>query len=267
MLLLASAAVRAQSPLNAAEQATSSYAFAWLLGAGVYDVDGRAVQVYRLPLRRRLDGAATETSSLELTLPVTVGVYDFHLRDVLDSGLPRHLATVSVVPGLRWERRLDDGWVLRPYLEGGAARADTEEAWVMGAGVEAERIVQGRNGRWRLETSLRFALADFARRPLDDLWLLEQGIEHTSRTPRRIAGRPFDVAPYAVLRAYLDPPAAPWLDTSATGSAPRLQLELGLTVGAVEPLRLGRVALPRIGLGWRAGDDVSVLRLVIGAPF
>jgi hypothetical protein len=266
-MLLPVAAVHAQAPLSEAEQATSSYAFAWLLGAGVYDVDGRAVQVYRLPLRWRLREASGRRAALDLTLPVTAGFYDFRLRDVIGSGLPRQLSTLSVVPGLRWERRLSDAWVLRPHVEAGVARADTQDAWVAGAGLEAEHIAQRASGRWRAETSLRAAFVDFAGRPLDDLWLLEQGAELTRSTELRLAGRRLDVAPYAVLRAYLDPPAAPLLPTGAAGAAPRLQLELGVTFGTVEPLRIGRITLPRVGIGWRAGDDLSLLRVVIGTPF
>jgi ribonuclease Z len=37
--------------------------------------------------------------------------------------------------------------------------------------------------------------------------------------------------------------------------------------GRTEPLRLWRIPLPRIGLGYRFGDDLSVYRLVFGTPF
>ena len=43
--------------------------------------------------------------------------------------------------------------------------------------------------------------------------------------------------------------------------------ELGVTFGATEPLRLWRIPLPRIGLGYRFGDSLSVYRLVFGTPF
>lgn len=75
-----------QTPLSRAEQAASNDAFAWLLGAGIYDVDGREVQIDRLPPRRRLRADAAERAPLEVTLPITVGVYDFRLRDVLGCG-------------------------------------------------------------------------------------------------------------------------------------------------------------------------------------
>ena len=45
------------------------------------------------------------------------------------------------------------------------------------------------------------------------------------------------------------------------------RFEVGVTFGTVEPLRIGRVALPPIGFGYRAGENLSVFRLVIGQPF
>ncbi len=265
-LLPVTRAAAQQTPLSRAEQATSSYAFAWLLGAGIYDVDGREVQIYRLPLRRQLRADAAERAPLEVTLPITAGVYDFRLRDVLGSGLPRELSTLSVVPGLRWQRELSDAWTLRPHVEVGVARADEQDDWVAGAGLEAETVARWPNFRWRFETSLRMAIADFAGRRLDDLWLIEQGVELTGSGRRRQVSRDIDVAPYAVLRVYLDPPSAP-LAAEAAGGLSRVHVEIGLTIGTVEPLRLGRLALPRVGIAWRAGEDLSLLRLVIGAPF
>ena len=47
----------------------------------------------------------------------------------------------------------------------------------------------------------------------------------------------------------------------------RLQGEIGSTLGTGEPLRIAGVTLPRIGLGYRFGEDLSVFRLVIGERF
>lgn len=133
------------TPLRESELPEANFAFAHRLGTGIYEISGRTVQVYSLPFERRLRERDDERAGLVLTLPVTLGFFDFKVQDILESGLPSDLSTLSFVPGLRWE--------------------------------------------------------------------------------------------------------------------------IGITLGTAEPLRIAGVTLPRIGLGYRFGEDLSVFRLVIGERF
>ena len=45
------------------------------------------------------------------------------------------------------------------------------------------------------------------------------------------------------------------------------QWEFGVTIGTVSPAYLWKVPVPRIGLGYRFGRDLSVVRLVFGSAF
>ncbi len=93
---------RAQAqPLKQAEQAKANYVFAHRLGSGIYELSGRTLQIYRLPIERKLRDPTPTRAGLTLTLPVTAGFFDFRVSDVIESGLPTSLSTLSVVPGLR----------------------------------------------------------------------------------------------------------------------------------------------------------------------
>lgn len=46
-----------------------------------------------------------------------------------------------------------------------------------------------------------------------------------------------------------------------------LQLEFGVTLGASGDRKVWGMPLPRIGVGYRIGDGLSVWRIVVGAAF
>ena len=99
----------------------------------------------------------------------------------------------------------------------------------------------------------------------DDFTRLRVGV--TARRPFDVAGngRRADYLVYGFADAFLDTPESPL--NGEEGGGGDTQLELGVTFGATEPIRLWRIPLPRIGLGYRFGDGLSVYRLVFGAPF
>jgi hypothetical protein len=68
-----------------------------------------------------------------------------------------------------------------------------------------------------------------------------------------------------VVDVYTDTPGGPADGEGASGSD--AQMEIGVTFGTIEPLRIWRIPLPRVGLGYRFGDELSVFRFVLGAPF
>jgi hypothetical protein len=85
----------------------ASYVFATELGSGVYDVGGRTLLVYRLPMGYDLRAATDDVPGLRLTLPVAVGFFNYSPIDLVHTQLPSHLDAFSFVPGLLG--RLQDG--------------------------------------------------------------------------------------------------------------------------------------------------------------
>ena len=101
--LLAASSAWAQTPGERAEdQAVGSsvnYVFATDLGSGVYDLDGRTLQIYKLTYEKELRESTPEQLGVRFDLPVTFGFFDFKPTDVLSSGLPTRVDSFSVVPG------------------------------------------------------------------------------------------------------------------------------------------------------------------------
>lgn len=276
--LLAATAAAETVPLRESELPEANFAFAHRLGTGVYEISGRTVQVYSLPFEWRLrdregPGEGGEgrpgRAGLTLTLPVTLGFFDFKLEDVLESGLPSDIATLSFVPGLRWDLEVGDGWELQPFVEAGIARDRSSDlrSRVTTVGATADRHTPSRHGRLRVHHAFEYAHASIDGFPGDDFALWVSGVEVVRPLPATPGRRAFDWAPYGALRWYADPPGVPLLASAPARGVTRLQGEIGVSFGSVEPLRIGGVTLPRIGLGWRFGEHLSVARLVIGERF
>lgn len=212
LALAAPRAIAAADPLGAPEQAEANFVFAHRLGSGIYELSGRTLQIYRLPLQWRLREPTPARPGLTLTLPVTAGFFDFRVQDVIGSGLPTRLSTVSFVPGLRWDRPLGPRWRLEPFVEAGIARDN-------GSNLEATVATVGTEGLWRGETrwgmaryvaAASYAWADARGLPFDDFALLSSSVQLERPGSRPLfRERRLLTLPYASLRWYADPPATP----------------------------------------------------------
>lgn len=268
LLLSGQGAAAAPRPLSSSEQAVLNFGFATQLGSGIYSVSGRTLQVYRLPFAYALPRDDEARWRVRLTLPLTVGFLDFQPLDVIETGLPEDLDSVSFVPGVELEYAVDEHWRLQQFAEAGIAR-DRQSA------VDQRVYSLGLRG-----------LYDAARGPVD--WqgygeLVRVVVEQTELDRRddftrlRVgasARRPFEVdAPgrradflaYGFIEAYTDTPSGP--ADSVRHDGDDLQFEVGFTLGTTQTVRVWGIPLPRIGFGYRFGQDLSVYRVVLGSPY
>lgn len=270
LLLLASLEAGAESvePLSEGEQTLINFGFATQLGSGVYSLSGRTLQVYNLPFSRDLPQREDSRVQWRLMLPVTIGFLDFKPVDVIDSGLPEHLDSYAIVPGVAAGIRLDRGWMLEPFVQAGIARDRTSEAneRVYALGLRSHYDVDRGATHWRQSNELVHVVVDQdATSRSDDFTRLRVGL--TARRPfdASATGQREDILGYALVELFTDAPAGPATQDGNDGLPP--QYEVGFTLGASEGLRLWRIPIPRFGFGYRFGDGLHVYRLVLGAPF
>ena len=262
------AAAHAQSPLTRSEQAFVDFGFATQLGSGIYTMSGRTLQVYRLPFGYEFAHETDAPVRVRLTLPVTLGFLDFEPIDVVETGLPETIDAASFVPGIALAVPLSSAWTLEPFVEAGIGRDRTSDfdqsiysvglrSYVdFGAGATAWQVYDElvhvdveQSSLDRSDDFTRFRAGVTARRPFD-----------ASRRDRRA-----DYLAYAFGDFTLDEAEGTLNAESGGGGEP--QFELGVTFGATEPIRVWRIPLPRVGLGYRFGSGLSVWRLVFGGPF
>ncbi len=268
LLMIPGPQAQGQSLLTRDEQNVVHFGFASQLGSGVYVISGRTLQVYRLPFHYRVHASESSLTDVTLTLPVTIGFIGFKPQDVIDTDLPERIDSLSLVPGLTVGFKMNERWRLEPFAEAGLARDRTSkfDARVYAAGLRSGYEFDGWDCDWRLHNELVHAAVTLEGQDrTDDFTLLRTGL--TARRPFRSAGqgRRTDFLLYGVNEIYFDSPDGPVNASDERGSL--MQFEVGITFGATEPLRIWRIPLPRVGVGYRFGEDLSVYRLVFGAPF
>jgi hypothetical protein len=249
-----------------ADKEFATYVYAHEFGSGVYDYDGRTLQVYGLPFSWSVTKSAERRPGLRVKLPVTLGFLDFQPTDVISTGLPDSVDSVSFVPGVELDFELRDEWHLLPYVQAGwsVARQDDVETRLVGAGVRAaRRFVAGSVDVRYAGDAIYSGVRYRGEMPDDDFVRVRNGVEFSRGTGRFMGAHETQWGVFAVLDAYADPPAGP-----ATGlDVPRVQLETGLVVGLRPRWYVWKIPMPQFGVSYRFAGDLSTLRLVLGTPF
>jgi hypothetical protein len=260
-----SLAPAAEPALRQNEKATANYAFATQLGSGVYAINGRTIQVYRIPINYDVREEVAGKWGFRITIPMTVGLYDFHAADVLENGIPEHMDTASLVPGIELRIPATPHWLLKPYAEAGIGKERTGAADYRMAGTGVRSLADFHPGNFDLNlgNSLVYARVGPASDvPANDLYLFETSLE-ARHGLGWFRGRRTEINPYVTVDVQRESSGYP---ASGTPEPPSIleQYEVGITYGPREEVRLWKIPIPHIGVGWRFGDDLSAFRLVIG---
>jgi len=252
----------------ALEDSPVNYAYAALLGSGIYSISGRTIQIYTITGHVTLGQPRDERIGVRLILPVTLGFFDFEPDDLLETGLPEGVNTLSFVPGVELAIPLRRGWTLFPWVQAGAAldfSAD-QQSWIFAGGVDARW--EKRIGARLLRASLRpfyagNVLEGFG--SYDDYGEVDLAIEAREPLGACLGRAELDLGYFVI--AYYYTQDLSFLRAPSTRLGLSNQFEAGFTVGTVRPVRVWGVRLPRVGFSYRFGSGVPSVRLVLGAPF
>ncbi len=269
LCLSAPLSVHAQAPTTREQEAVGqsiNYVFATDLGSGIYDLDGRTLQIYQLKYEKELREATAEHFGARFELPVTVGFFDFKPTDVLSNGIPDRVDSFSVVPGFALEYRVGQDWHFIPYARAGFSVASSSvDGWLYGAGLRLERRGDFHGWDNLARSELAFAGVEYRSEvPNDHFVRLRQGFDFTRSIGWHLDGeRTVELGLYNIVDIILDPPTSP---VAAAGKQP-MQFEFGFTFASRPRYRVWRFDVPRLGFGYRLAGEMSAWRLVIGAPF
>jgi hypothetical protein len=269
LILLLIGCAHAQSPGEVREDEavgeSINYVFATDLGSGLYDLDGRTLQIYRFTYRRELRDTRADQVGLRFVMPVTAGFFDFSPLDVIGSGPPTRVDSLSVVPGVELDWQLPGGWHVLPYARAGLSIASSSvDGWLYGAGVRAERHSDLRGWDAFARSELAYAGVQYRHEtPADQFLRLRQAFDLTRALHWKIRGRAAELGLYAVFDVVADPPSVPLAEVE---DAP-VQAEFGITFATRPRFKIWRFDAPRLGFGYRLAGELSAWRFVIGAPF
>lgn len=242
-----------------------SYVFATDLGSGIYDLDGRTLQIYQFWYRKNLREATPDRFGVRFELPVTFGFFDFKPIDVLSHGIPTRVDSFSVVPGLALDYIVGDDWHVMPYARAGFSVASSSvDGWLFGAGLRVERTTDFHGWDSFVRTDLAYAGANYrADIPNDSFARLRQGFDLRRGLGWKIREREVELGIYGIFDVVLDSPAEPL--SQDDGSV--IQAEFGFTFSTRPRFRIWRWDAPRLGFGYRLAGELTTWRFVIGQPF
>ena len=250
---------------NEAVGATLNYVFATELGSGVYDLDGRTLQIYRLTYEKELREVDEDTLGVRFVLPVTFGFLDFKPFDVLSNGIPTRVDSFSLVPGFEFDYLLSRDWHLVPYARAGVTVASSSvDGWLYGLGARLERRKEWHGWDSYTMTELSLAGVGYRQDVRDDQFArLRQGFDLTRGIGWKIRDREVELGLYAIFDAIFDPPTMP----VAEARNHPLQAELGFTFSTRPVYQWRWLNAPRLGFGYRMAGDLSAWHFLIGRPF
>jgi hypothetical protein len=242
-----------------------SYVFATDLGSGIYDLDGRTLQIYQFWYRKALREATPEKFGARFELPMTFGFFDFKPIDVLSHGIPTHVDSFSVVPGIALDYIVGDAWHVLPYARAGFSVASSSvDGWLFGAGVRVERSGDFHGWDSFVRTDFAYAGAHYrAEIPSDSFSRIRQGFDLRRGIGWKIGDREVELGLYSVFDVVLDSPVEPL--SREDGSV--IQAEFGWTLSTRPRYKIWRFDAPRLGFGYRLAGEFTSWRLVIGQPF
>jgi hypothetical protein len=268
-LLLASWGARAQTAAerqeNEAVGASVNYVFATDLGSGIYDLDGRTLQIYQFRYRHDFREAAPGKPGVRFELPVTFGFFDFKPEDVLSEGIPTRVDSYAVVPGVTLDYLLPRDWHFVPYARAGFSVASSSvDGWLYGLGLRVEKRIDFHGWDSLVRGELAIAGVNYREEvPNDEFVRLRQGFDLTRGIGWKIAGREVELGLYGIFDMVLDPPTVPLKG----GEKQSIQAEFGFTLATRPRFLIWRWDAPRLGFGYRLAGELSAWRFVIGAPF
>lgn len=273
-LTMVIALIASVTAIRAAEDSPLSFAFASQAGGGIYSIEGRVVQIYRIPIDFTIKPLDEDRVwGVSMTLPITFGFYDYKAADVLDGEFPSHIGTASLLPGVEFRVRAMKNWVLFPHVDVGAAKDFSGDnlVWVYDAGIRS--VVSYPVGSWdgRAGQELLWAGAAQTGNPLT-AWYGEAkaGFEFRRALPWTSHGSNWDIGLFVVYSHYFKEDLAA---TAVTYSAPAAttgvdeQTEIGFSFGTRPKLAWKFVSLPKLGVSYQFGDGIQGVRLIIGEIF
>jgi hypothetical protein len=263
--LLAGGAVRAQDASDLV-----NFAFASRLGSGIYDIDGRTIQIYRIPVGfRPIRLENGRKFGLEVRLPVTIGLFDFQPGDVLEEGLPDQFDSFGFTPGVLFDVPVTPKWTAYPFVEAGPVYEGQTDStsWVYTLGCTSETKFRSGPGEVTIRNELAWSgMGSGGDAVADTFGELINGFEIWRPLVTRVAGHQLVVGAFGANYFY-------WSRAEFVGSEEvqpgllRAQWEMGAMLSTRPRAALWKIPLPDLGLSYRWGDDLSTVRFVLGRTF
>jgi len=228
-------------------------------------VQARGVQLYRLPLSLRLRRMEEGHWGLRITFPVSLSAIS--VEQASDIGrFVKSLGIASIVPGIELEIPVGEGARLRPFVEAGLGKGTRGGDLEVLYGVGLRASVAHTVGRAHLTFGGSAMRRRRARRieEYEGYSTFEGALDAQVPLGFSIRQREARGGVYVIARGF------DGLEVTREGEAPirmRGQLELGASFSTAPDLRVWKIRLPWIAVGYQSGAVISGFRFYTTFPF
>jgi hypothetical protein len=231
----------------------------------VDDVEGRAVQLYRLPIALTLRSPGGGGVGVRLTCPVSLTSVRFEtLADV--KPFVKKLGIAAVVPGIELQIPVSDRFRLRPFAEAGIGKGtDGGRTEVLyGVGIRARidqpyRRLQLTFGGSAMRRKRGTGGGEYAGHSM-----FEAAIDSQVPLGFSVGTRQARGGVYVIARGFNG------LELPRAGQDPialRSQFEAGVSFSTSPDLKIWKVPLPWLAVGYQFGQIIPGVRVYFRFPF
>ena len=261
-MLTEKTAVAADEPAAA----LTNFSFASYLGTGFYTTSGKQVFVLQLPLDYSIKPRTEAEAGVQLKLPITIGLINFDNLDIEELPELTDLTTITFLPGIEYQHPITPDWFISPFFDYGFARDlnNDKNTLIIGLGIKSSVDFHLDNAVLTLGNRFLYAREKTKNIATDsDYSLIETGLNYRVNSDYTFAHGPMYSNLYYINFYY--PNNLVFLEQTANPIRVGMEHEVGITLSNLPDFLF--FEKPQIGLGIRLGKDLTVFRLVFGAPF
>ena len=231
----------------------------------IEDADAQSFQVYRFPVSFPIRRIPEKTWGLRLYLPISFGTSKIETITDVETFFV-DVRSVALVPGVEFLIPVGDTWILKPFGEIGVGDDSVSSGaqLLYSAGLRARGEYQPKPFGVMVGGALRYRNNTTTVAVKNWYSTVEFGADAQLPLGFSLGSRSAHGGVYAILRHYTD------LEFEILTEGPiaiEWNYEAGLSFSTDPVLRLWKVKLPWIALGYRWGDRQSGLRLNFTFPF
>lgn len=245
----------------------ANHAYTNDVGFGGYSVGEEQVSTVRLPISHTIRSIEDEDWGVRLRLPISFGVYNFTFPDLIGDLDSDRLKTLAVVPGVEFQVPLSQRWTLKPFQELGLGK-DFEggDLFLLSTtGLKGIYTQPWKAVTFTFGSGVRYSLSrSSSGLNNDDFASVDVGLDTRFPLGFGIKGRKIDSSVYVIARHFF----RTLVFQQPEGSIEiERQYEVGLTFGTTPRPLVWKFRLPRIGVGYRFGENLRGVRINFGFPF
>jgi hypothetical protein len=231
----------------------------------VEDVNSQSLQIYRFPISYSVRNLEEKPWGLRVYVPVSLGSIELEAATDIGDFVDR-IGSIAVVPGVEFLVPVGQRWVLKPFAEVGVGEDSANDTThlLYSAGMRARAefepqpfdVMFGGAFRYRNNTTSQAVKNWYS--------TVEVGADAQLPLGFSLGSRAAHGGVYAIMRHFTD------LEFEIITEGPidiEWNYEVGLSFSTDPALRLWKIKLPWVALGYRFGDRQSGVRLNFTFPF